>query len=273
MPAPRHTAHDPGAPNWPAQTAWAALIVGFGGAMFAALALGLLALPFGGSLENPSPAVNILATLAHDAALVLAALLFARRVRRPQPADFGLRPVPIWPAAGWAALTMGAFVAFTAAWLALIGQPSSDSDLPNSLGANDSTVALIAVAVLVCVVAPLTEEFFFRGYFFGALTTWRGVWPAAIVTGLIFGAIHIGSSDPANLLPLAFFGFALCALRIITGSLYPSIAVHAFNNSLAFGATQDWGWQILPAALLSLAAVAGVLAVTHRQWQQTPSLP
>ena len=84
--------------------------------------------------------------------------------------------------------------------------------LPDELGVKDSTVALLAVAFLVAVVAPIAEEFFFRGFFFTALRNWKGLWPAAIITGLVFGAIHVGSAEAAFLLPLAFFGFALCLL-------------------------------------------------------------
>lgn len=252
---------------WPAWAAWAALVVGFAGALLAALVLGLVAAPFGASLDAPPPSVNILATVAQDASLVIVALVFARLSGRPRPTDFGLRPVGLWPAAGWAALTWGSFFAFTAAWVSLVGAPSSDTALPKSLGADRSTIALLAVAVLVCVIAPLAEEFFFRGFFFGALQSWRGVWPAALVTGLVFGAIHIGSSDPAYLLPLAYFGFALCALRVMTQSLYPSIGVHALNNSVAFGASQGWQWEIVPATIIAFALIALVLLTVPRLWR------
>ena len=130
-------------------------------------------------------------------------------------------------------------------WVAILGVNPDDSKLPDELGVNDSTVALLAVAFLVAVVAPIAEEFFFRGFFFGALRNWKGPLPAAILTGLVFGAIHVGSAEAAFLLPLAFFGFTLCLLRERTGSLYPGIALHCVNNSLAFGVSQHWGWQIL----------------------------
>ena len=267
MHSPEQAAHEAPAVVWPAWTAWAALVVGFAGALLAALVLGLVAVPFGASLDAPPPSVNILATVAQDASLVLVALLFARLSGRPRPADFGLRAVGWWPAAGWAALTWGSFFAFTAAWVSLVGAPSSDTALPKSLGADRSTIALVAVAVLVCVVAPLTEEFFFRGFFFGALQSWRGVWPAAIVTGLVFGAIHVGSSDAAYLLPLAYFGFALCALRVVTRSLYPSIGVHALNNSVAFGASQGWRWETVPTTVIALASITLVLLAVPRLWR------
>lgn len=252
---------------WPAWTAWAALAAGFAGALVAALMLGLVAVPFGSSLDAPPPSVNILATVAQDASLVISALLFARLSGPSRPAEFGLQPTATWPAIGWAALTWGSFFALTAAWVSLVGAPSTDTALPESLGAEKSAVALVAVAVLVCVIAPLAEEFFFRGFFFRALQSWRGVWPAALVTGLVFGAIHIGSSDPAYLLPLAYFGFALCALRVVTGSLYPSIGVHALNNSVAFGASQGWHWEIIPTTLAAFASITILLRAVPRLWQ------
>ena len=58
------------------------------------------------------------------------------------------------------------------------------------------------------------------------------------------------------LVPLAIFGFVLCIVRWRTGSLLPCIALHAVNNALAFGITEDWtGGQVL-------LLVAGALAVT-----------
>jgi membrane protease YdiL (CAAX protease family) len=58
---------------------------------------------------------------------------------------------------------------------------------------------------------------------------------------------------------LGVFGFGLCLLRVRTGSIYPCIGTHALNNSLAFGASQDWDWQILPLLAGSLALIALIL--------------
>jgi membrane protease YdiL (CAAX protease family) len=123
---------------------------------------------------------------------------------------------------------------------------------------------MVAVAALVAVVAPMAEELFFRGYFFTALRNWRGLWPAAIITGLVFGAIHAGSSPAGFLAPLALLGFLLCLLYERTGSLYPCIALHSLNNSVAFGVGQHWGWQIAVLAAASLTAIATVLIGVRR---------
>ena len=257
-------------PRWPPWTSVVALIAGLAGALFGALVIGVVAVAFGANFDDQPPAVTIAATVVQDLCLIGSAVLFARIYGRVVPADFGLRPTKIAPAIGWAALGWFSFLIFTAAFVAIVGGNPSDDKLPTELGADDSTAALLAVAFLVAVVAPVAEEFFFRGYFFTALRNWRGLWPAAIGTGLVFGAIHGSSADAAFLLPLAFFGFVLCLLYARTRSLYPCIALHCANNSIAFGSTQHWTWQIAVLFAVSIAVI-GLAALAVRQlWTPRP---
>lgn len=260
---PDGVAPAPSGPGWRAWTAWAALVAGFGAAIAGAILLGVISLGFGASLEDPPPSVNILATVVQDLCLIGSALLFARSAGPLTPEAFGLRTPRVWPAVGWTALTWVTFLVFTAAWVSLVGASGTDEKLPKELGVDESTVALVAVSVLVCVIAPIAEEFFFRGYFFTALRSWRGMWPAALLTGLVFGGIHAGSSDIAFLVPLGFFGFALCLLYVRTGSLYPCIAAHAINNSIAFGASQGWDWQVVPVLVGALLSIGLILALVR----------
>jgi CAAX protease family protein len=272
----RHTEPDPGArrrPRWPPWASVVALIAGFAAALFGALVLGVVALAFGADFKDQPPSIQILATIVQDLCLIGSAVLFARMFGAVGPGDFGLRVPRIRPALGWAVLTWVSFYVFTAAFIAIVGANPSDDQLPKQLGVDDSTAALLAVAFLVAVVAPMAEEFFFRGFFFTALRNWRGLWPAAIGTGLVFGAIHGSSADVAFLLPLAFFGFALCLLYAKTGSLYPGIAVHCANNSVAFGATQHWTWQIPVLLACSLSVIALVALVVGQVWSPRPPAP
>lgn len=262
----------PVGPHWKAWTAWVALVGGFAGAIAGALMIGIAAAAFGASLDSPPPSVNILATVVQDLCLIGAAVLMARISAPPRPWDFGLRPTALWPAVGWVVLLLAGFMAFTAAWVALVGASSADETLPKELGAEDSDIALVSVAILVCVVAPVSEEFFFRGYFFEALRSWRGIWPAALTTGLVFGAIHAGSSDPAFLVPLGALGTGLCLLKVRTRSLYPCVGAHALNNSIAFGASQHWGWEIVPMTAAALALIAAIFLVVRRIWGPAPLL-
>ena len=93
------------------------------------------------------------------------------------------------------------------------------------------------------VVAPTAEEFFFRGFFYRALRTRMGVLAAALLDGLLFGAIHYSGSKTAVLLPvLALLGFMFCLVYERTGTLFATIGLHALNNCVAYGAgTHEWG--------------------------------
>jgi uncharacterized protein len=250
-------------PAWKPWTAWVGLIAAFGAALIGALCVSIVGALAGADFADPTPAVNIGATVVQDLCLVAAAVLFASMAGRPLPAQFGLRPTSPWKALGWMVATFVAFYVVTLLWVAIVGGDPDDEKLPDELGADRSTFALLAVAFLVSVVAPIAEEFFFRGFFYGALRNWRGVLPAAIITGLVFGAIHAGSADWEFLLPLGVFGFLLCLLRERTGSLYPCIVLHCANNSLAFGVSQDWGWEI-PVLFVAALSLIGLAAVAVR---------
>ncbi len=64
------------------------------------------------------------------------------------------------------------------------------------------------------------------------------------MTGVLFGAVHAGSAPALDLVPLGVLGFMLCVLYRRTGSLYPCVAVHSLNNSVAFAGLEKWGWQM-----------------------------
>jgi uncharacterized protein len=255
------------APAWRPWSSVLALVAGLGGALVGGLVVYVVAAATGASLSDPPPAVDISATLLQDVSFIAAALVFAAMVARPRPWHFGLRMPRVWPAVGYVIAGYLVFLALAAAWSAALNLHEKD-DIVDQLGAGSSDVALAAVAVLVCIVAPIAEEFFFRGYFFGALRNWRGVWPAAALTGTVFGAIHVGSAPVGFLAPLAFFGFLLCIVYQRTRSLYPCMALHCINNSIAFGVGEKWGWQIPVVLVGSLCVIAALMATARRAWPQ-----
>ena len=159
----------------------------------------------GSSLSNPSPAVTILSAVVFDLGFVIAALYFAVVRGHGHPADFGFRPVALKLALVAIVIAAVSYYTATAIWAALFNLHGSDK-LPSDFGVDRSTVALIGTAAFVCVIAPMAEEFFFRGFFFGALRRWRikvagreiGTWVAAVVTGILFGLAHTGSASPST---------------------------------------------------------------------------
>lgn len=86
----------------------------------------------------------------------------------------------------------------------------------------------LLVAAMAVIYAPITEELFFRGAFFGFLRT-RVYWPiAAIIVGVIFAAIH--PQGWAAIPVLGAIGVNLAILRQWRGSLIAPITGHALNN-------------------------------------------
>jgi uncharacterized protein len=252
-------------PPWPGWTAPAALFAGFAGALIAGLMIAIVAAIFGASLSDPPPAVSIISVIAQDACLIGSALLFARIVAPPRPGLFGLRPAPLRRSVAYVIGGHLVFILASFAWLSIIGEPDAKDTITEDLGAKDNTVALIAVTFVVCVCAPLAEEFFFRGYFFGALRS-NGFWPAAVLTGLAFGLVHVFGSPIAFIVPLALLGTALCFIREKTGSLYPGIALHCLNNSIAMASSEHWSWEVPVVLVLAPACIALLIWLGLRFW-------
>lgn len=260
----------PGRAGWPEFTWWGpvlALLSAFLLALFAFAIIAGVADAVGGGVEldEPPPGVTIGATLVQNAALVVFAVLFAAiGGRRPTREDFGLRRVSFWSGLGWAAASLGAFYLFSFVWAIALNVDEQD-DLAQQLGAGDSTLNLVAVALLVAVAAPIGEEFFFRGYFFPALGRRLGLIPAALAVGIVFGTIHAGGTSAVFLVPLAVFGFLLCLLFHRTGSLLPCMGLHALNNAVALGVTLDWAaWQVMLGAVVAPALTLALVVPVAR---------
>src|ERR671917_41012 len=64
---------------------------------------------------------------------------------------------------------------------------------------------------------------------------------AAIIDGLVFGLIHFEGGTEGLLIvpPLALLGVIFCLVYEQTRSLYPVVALHAINNSIAYGYQAD----------------------------------
>lgn len=242
------------APAWPAWFAW----VGFLVAIFGVLVLVGTAAAVVGA-DGESPEFVVIATLAQGLVFVATAVWFAGRVAPPKAWHFGLRSTRFWPAVGWAALGVFSFFLISAIYAALV-RPDAEQDVVESLGGDQGTFGLVIAGLMVIAVAPVVEEVFFRGFFYRALRSRFSIVVAALMDGLLFGVIHFNFDDADALLilpPLALLGFIFCLVYEKTGSLYPVIGMHAFNNSLAFAIQADDGWQVsVVAGPLVLAACA-----------------
>jgi membrane protease YdiL (CAAX protease family) len=125
----------------------------------------------------------------------------------------------------WMAAAIGAYLLFAFVYVALIGPPDQ-KDIAEDFGSVPVQVLLIVIA------APVSEEVCFRGMLYGGLRTRLPRIAAALVSGLIFGALHATTGISA-VPPLIFFGFVLALLYERTGSIVPGIILHMLNNSVA----------------------------------------
>ncbi|HEX8121615.1 MAG TPA: CPBP family intramembrane glutamic endopeptidase [Solirubrobacteraceae bacterium] len=265
--APQPPASPSGADAWPAWVAPVGLVAGLIGAFVGGLIVVIVAQAFGvdATGDDTPPGVLLGATFVQDVAFVGAVIVFARMTGPVFAEHLGLRPTRLVRAVVGVLATYVGFLVLAGLWWLIVGTPD-DEPLLDDLGVDESTVLLVLGLVTVCVLAPLVEEVFFRGFFFRALRNAMTVPMAAICTGVVFGLMHLLSSPIEAIVPLAILGALFCLLYQATGSIYPCIAAHAINNSVAFGVAEDWGWEIAPLIVGSLAACALVVWAATRTW-------
>jgi uncharacterized protein len=81
----------------------------------------------------------------------------------------------------------------------------------------------------VVVVAPVTEEFIFRGVLLHRWGVKWGIQAAILMTSVLFGILH------SNLVGLFVFGVVMSLLYLSTRSLLVPMVAHAMNNAIASG--------------------------------------
>ena len=183
------------------------------------------------------------------------------RLGRPSPAALPLVALLAAPAAtglaGLVAILQGA----------VIEVPESYREIMRRLVTTDSGGGL-ALAILVFAVLPaLCEETLFRGFVLRGLLQRTSPAKAILWSALLFGAFHF---DLYRLLPTAVLGLVLGWVAWATGSLWPSIVLHAANNTIAVLATNSevvgrlpWlGEDAVPPAGILIGALAiGLVAL------------
>ncbi|MEP6972864.1 MAG: type II CAAX endopeptidase family protein [Actinomycetota bacterium] len=105
---------------------------------------------------------------------------------------------------------------------------------PEQVAPGISPVARILLVVLAAVVAPISEEFFFRGILFRTVRDRHGFWPAALASAIPFGLAHYVQApaiDAAVLqITMVFTGIGLAWIYERRGTIVASMAAHmAFN--------------------------------------------
>ncbi len=164
----------------------------------------------------------------------------------------GLNRLPPLRVAAWAAgliLTAFALVAaanvFTAAVLRGHTEPQELVQLFRTVAQRGEGAAMLKILVAGAVLAPVCEEFLFRGFFYAVGKRYLGPLASGFLTALLFAAIHQSLTAFAGLFILAV---CLTLAYERTGSLLVPIGMHALYNftSLLFIWSQARG--LLPAS-------------------------
>lgn len=156
-------------------------------------------------------------------------LTLAAVIGRPLERSFvGLRRPASWRVA--AALVVGCLVVIVTAGTVLghfLDAGKEQGLVPHSWEGSRAA-PFVANFVVVALVAPLVEEYIFRGLGFGLVSSFVGPGLAILVTGLAFGLAH---GLVVALPVLSLFGAILAWLRWKTASLYPPMLLHGIFNA------------------------------------------
>jgi membrane protease YdiL (CAAX protease family) len=163
-----------------------------------------------------------------QAAIVIGLMLLIAR-GLPTRDAFALRPPIAWgPALGLDVLVF-VTVLIVAGALSPFVQPGKEQGLVPDQWDSSRAAPFVVNAIIVIVVAPITEEMTFRGLGFNLLARF-GDWAAIVLIGVAFALVH-GLIEG---FPLLFvFGAGLAFIRARTNSIYPTILLHGTFNAVS----------------------------------------
>jgi len=124
--------------------------------------------------------------------------------------------------------------------MGLLKAPVQTHPVLEQVMADRDTWPVAAALVQAGLLAPLAEEFMFRGVLLVTLLKDLGVVAALVISSAIFGLVHL-SAEPQAVLPLALLGMALGYVAYHTRSLVAPIVGHALFNILNVVGTAVWG--------------------------------
>ncbi|PWE17744.1 hypothetical protein DDZ18_08810 [Marinicauda salina] len=201
-----------------------------------------------GDGERLPASLLVISQASKAGALLFAIWLILARRREIGWAGLGLRSVR----PGWLAIGAGLGLVFVATGLALVKMMmaalpawAAFSGPPFAFGDASSFAVQAGFLAMTLAVTPFAEEVFFRGFLFRWMTGHHPVWLAAVLSSIMFGAMHI---VPPQAINAAVLSLALIWIFRASGSLWPAVAAHAVNNLAgvmlgavaAAGRAPDW---------------------------------
>lgn len=129
----------------------------------------------------------------------------------------------------------------------LLSRPVSELDAAAQYPLLATLLELFGALIL----APVVEEFIFRGFLLHRFTQKWGIAKATVVVSVIFGILHI------NFFGAAAFSVVLCVIYLYTKSIWPSVLLHFVNNVVSSWPTQESSDGALSPADLQQSYVVG----------------
>lgn len=98
----------------------------------------------------------------------------------------------------------------------------------NGLTGVSTLTGSIIGGIVAVFLAPLAEEFIFRGFLFTKLRVRLSIGVSMVISSILFAAIHFSISSITTFL----FGLSLCIVFYKTRNLAIPILLHVFNNAI-----------------------------------------
>ncbi|MBV9672568.1 MAG: CPBP family intramembrane metalloprotease [Verrucomicrobia bacterium] len=168
--------------------------------------------------------------------LVIGPILFsmiARDISVPQA--FGLNRLNLVKILTWglglliAALPLIAATSVLVSALMKVSPENDTQEIVKIFEHLSDPIKRIPLIFLAVVVAPLAEEFVFRGYIYGVLKKYFGPIASLVFTSTLFAVIHL---HIPSLLPLFVLACVLTLSYELSGSLLVPMTMHALFNAI-----------------------------------------
>lgn len=135
-------------------------------------------------------------------------------------------------------LCYGVLQALATVTASLSGEEIASSDTSTQLMGLSGVGGALFLILVVAILGPTLEEFYFRGVVVGALqnSSWKKPWLSVVLSGLFFGIMHIqGFGSPTDVMIfvwITIMGGFFAWLVIKTQSLWTAVAAHIGYNSI-----------------------------------------
>jgi membrane protease YdiL (CAAX protease family) len=195
---------------------------------------------------NASVLATIMAALGYILALLLALGIPALLMRKfVSLQTLGMQRLLSWSDIGLSILSVLPYYILASVLLYIGSEVFTliDPDVGQQLSFDNLSLRIeYVVAFMTLVVfAPVAEEILFRGYFQGRLSDKIGKWLGVLIVAIVFGLMHLVAFSEAGLVlqwgaAADTFAMGLVAglLRILTGSIWAGVLLHAIKNAIAY---------------------------------------